>query len=68
MKIDIKEISKINLEKGDVLVIKRKPARFRSTGEYERIDKMLGEVFPNNKVIFALDTDDFEVIKQELLK
>ena len=68
MKIDIKEISKISLEKGDVLVIKRKPAGFRSAGESERVDKMLGEVFPDNKVIFALDTDSFEVIKQELLK
>lgn len=68
MKIDLKEISKINLEKGDVLVIKRKPAGFRRSGESERIDKMLGEVFPNNKVIFALDTDSFEVVKQKILK
>ena len=62
MKIDIKEISKINLEKGDVLVIKcKKSVPFE-------FDRMVSEIFPNNKVIIARLTDEFSIIKQELLK
>jgi hypothetical protein len=62
MKINIKELSKINLEKGDVLIMKTEQRPSTSVGN------MLCEMFPNNKVIIACHTDTFEIIKQELLK
>lgn len=74
MKIDIKEISVIKLGPGDVLVIKIKPrtgpfkyARADSDSFEEERTKMLAEVFPNNKIIFAESGDTFEIIKQKAI-
>lgn len=68
MKIEIKELEKIRLEPGDVLVVKvdNKSPDYIET--IKSIRDIFPKLFPKNSVITAPMNSKFEVIKQKALK
>ena len=61
----IKEISKISLGDGDVVVIRPDPRS--PIGNVSKLMNELIKIFPRNNVILAMQGDSFEIIKQRML-
>ena len=62
MKIEIEDLKKFNLEKGDVLVVSYNDEI--ASDVLGSTMKIMEEIFPNNQILFKTTTIDLEIIKK----